>query len=76
MKIKPILKVAQTAANLIIVAGAAKAIYNKFSSSDDEDDGTKPTRTMTIKDKHISLTVLTVETVTYLLKMARSSLEQ
>lgn len=38
MKIKPILKVAQTAANLIIVAGAAKAIYNKFSSSDDEDD--------------------------------------
>ena len=40
MKIKPILKAAHTAANLIIVAGAAKAIYNKFSSSnnDEEDD--------------------------------------
>lgn len=38
MKIKPILKVVETAANVIIVAGAAKAIYNKFSSSDDEDD--------------------------------------
>lgn len=38
MKIKPILKAVETAANVIIVAGAAKAIYNKFSSSDDEDD--------------------------------------
>lgn len=38
MKIKPILKAVETAANVIIVAGAAKAIYNKFSSSDDNDD--------------------------------------
>lgn len=38
MKIKPILKAVETAANVIIVAGAAKAIYNKFSSSDDEDE--------------------------------------
>ena len=38
MKIKPILKGLETAANFIVVAGAAKAIYNKFSSSDDEDD--------------------------------------
>lgn len=38
MKIKPILKAVETAANVIIVAGAAKAIYNKFSSSDDDDD--------------------------------------
>lgn len=39
MKIKPILKGLETIANCIVVAGAAKAIYNKFSSSsDDEDD--------------------------------------
>lgn len=38
MKIKPILKAVETAANVIIVAGAAKALYNKFSSSDDDDD--------------------------------------
>ncbi len=38
MKIKPILKGLETLANCIVVAGAAKAIYNKFSSSDDEDD--------------------------------------
>ena len=38
MKIKPILKAVETAANVIIVAGAAKAIYNQFSSSDDDDD--------------------------------------
>ncbi len=38
MKIKPILKAVETAANVIIVSGAAKAIYNKFSSSDDDDD--------------------------------------
>ena len=38
MKIKPILKAVETAANVIIVAGAAKAIYNKFSSSDDDDE--------------------------------------
>lgn len=38
MKIKPILKAVETAANVIIVAGAAKAIYNKFSSSDEDED--------------------------------------
>lgn len=38
MKIKPILKGLETVANCIVVAGAVKAIYNKFSSSDDEDD--------------------------------------
>lgn len=38
MKIKPILKAVETAANVIIVAGAAKTIYNKFSSSDDENE--------------------------------------
>ena len=38
MKIKPILKAVETAADVIIVAGAAKAIYNKFSSSDDHDE--------------------------------------
>ena len=38
MKIKPILKGLETVANCIVVAGAAKAIYNKFSSSDDDDD--------------------------------------
>lgn len=38
MKITPILKAVETAANVIIVAGAAKAIYNKFSSSDEDDD--------------------------------------
>lgn len=38
MKIKPILQAVETAANVIIVAGAAKAIYNKFKSSDDDED--------------------------------------
>lgn len=38
MKIKPILKGLETVANCIVVAGAAKAIYNKFSSSDDDDE--------------------------------------
>lgn len=43
MKIKPILQAVDTAANVIIVAGAAKAIYNKFKSSDDdEDENDKP----------------------------------
>jgi len=43
MKIKPILQAVETAANVIIVAGAAKAIYNKFKSSDDdEDENDKP----------------------------------
>ncbi len=38
MKIKPILKAVETAANVIIVAGAANAIYNKFKSSEDDED--------------------------------------
>ena len=39
MKIKPFLKAIEVAANVVIVGSAAKAIYNKFSSSsDDEDD--------------------------------------
>ncbi len=38
MKIKPILKGLETAANICIVAASAKALYNKFSSSDDDDD--------------------------------------
>lgn len=38
MKIKPILKGLETIANCIVVAGAAKAIFNKCSSSDDDDD--------------------------------------
>ncbi len=43
MKIKPILQAVETAANVIIVAGATKAIYNKFKSSDDdEDENDKP----------------------------------
>lgn len=38
MKIKPILKGLETVANCMVVAGAVKAIYDKFSSSDDDDD--------------------------------------
>ena len=37
MKIKPILKGLETAANICIVTASAKALYNKFSSSDDDD---------------------------------------
>ncbi len=43
MKIKPILQAVETAANVIIVAGAAKAIYNKFKSSDNEEDENEET---------------------------------
>ena len=38
MKLKPILKGLETAANICIVAASAKALYNKFSSTDDDDD--------------------------------------
>lgn len=38
MKLKPILKAVEVAANLVIVGTAAKSLYNKFSSSSDDDD--------------------------------------
>lgn len=38
MKLKPILKAVEVAANIVIVGTAAKSLYNKFSSSDDDDE--------------------------------------
>lgn len=38
MKLKPILKAVEVAANFVIVGTAAKSLYNKFSSSSDDDD--------------------------------------
>ena len=36
MKFKPIINAVETAANVVIVAGAAKSVYDKFTSSKKE----------------------------------------
>lgn len=38
MNIKPFISAVEFAANVIILGSAAKAIYNKFSSSEDDGD--------------------------------------
>lgn len=37
MKIKPLIRAIEVAANVVIVGSAAKSIYDKFKSSKDED---------------------------------------
>lgn len=38
MKIKPLIRAIEVAANVVIVGSAAKSIYDKFKSSKDEDN--------------------------------------
>lgn len=38
MKIKPLIRAIQVAADLAIIGSAAKSIYDKFKSSKNEDD--------------------------------------
>jgi Na+/H+ antiporter NhaB len=38
MKIKPLIRAIEVAANVVIVGSAAKSIYDKFKSSNDDDE--------------------------------------
>lgn len=38
MKIKPLIRAIEVAANVVIVGSAAKSIYDKFKSSPDDED--------------------------------------